>query len=240
MTTLCKFVHHNFCCFVSIFLLVRSRALSADLFVVLVAPGDVVAHRHEDDMAHEVVGNVPVWSNCIVSVPWEKSSPRTRSSTDVVEFSHRLFCPFRDCSGKFVHRPQAVSSDDARQNEACPNDTGANFSQFSHRCHLVGFELMVVDTRRGDLLQLLDVFACQFAVSSDALLHMLFRVVGPRDDIWRSRTLATSQWLLRKSVIRTSACACRRDSCSMYSRVHYNPSTPDQAKCRFLKINVFG
>ena len=44
-------------------------------------------------------------------------------------------------------------------------------------------ELVIIDIRCGDFIQLLDVFVCQFAVPFETFLRMPFHVVGSRCNI---------------------------------------------------------
>ena len=140
-------------------------------------------------------------------------------------------CPFRDCSRKFVYRPQNIWSADACPIHAFSDDVRANLCQFSHRFLVFLLEAMIIKTWRGDFItQLLHCFVCLFGVPFHALLRMSCHVVGPHDSICTTflRMRQMFKLLLQSFAIPTFFCVHRRDFCSVYVRVECISSTLDQ------------
>ena len=119
---------------------------------------------------------------------------------------------------------EKVRSADARQTKAFQDNLRASFSQFSHNFHLLLLELLIIDTKSGDLP------VCQFEVSFQricvrvlpccrttlSLVHFLFQ------------SLATFPLLLRKFVTPTFSCTLELDRRTICIPVEYNTGVLDQ------------
>ena len=90
-------------------------------------------------------------------------------------------CPFAGWSSKFVHRPENIGSSNGRQLQAFQDNLWAYFWQFSNWFKFFFLEMMLIQARTWNFVQVLCLFVRQFTIFLNSFLSMSFNVVGPRN-----------------------------------------------------------
>ena len=90
-------------------------------------------------------------------------------------------CPFRDCSSKFVQCSKNVRSTNSCQVQAFQDNLWAYIWHFSNWFNFFLLEVVIIQARSWDFVQLFCLFIRQFTISFNALFRMTFHIVRPRD-----------------------------------------------------------
>ena len=87
-------------------------------------------------------------------------------------------CPFGDCACTLVHGQKECQ---VYQFEPFQDKSRTDIAQFSDCFQLLCLEVVIIQARRWNCVQLFRLFVCQFTIPVYALFRTSYHVVGPRD-----------------------------------------------------------
>ena len=116
--------------------------------------------------------------------------------------------PLCNCTGQFMDRPLSIRTSNSCKVEAFQHNVQAYFGQFTLWLKFLFFELVIIQARTWNFVQLHNCIVCQFTISVHKFLSMSFHVIR-LCNCFCVRFFPSRQFFccpLQKYVIQTSLC----------------------------------